>query len=210
MSKKKHRKYDEYALLNYGSNYDDCFEEDTYYDDTPPLSSYTPQVDSDEDSYVDIPTIDVPRNKKARAVRAFANRIAGDCHVKVLEHKELLFYDEEAFCYTPISAPLVFVQQVLGTKVWNLTQKDMGDIVQALFSTPDIQITAEDVNADPYRINCLSGDLDWQTGQLREHSNQKLYTYCVDACYLMPDARQGCPVFDQFCATSLQNDPAKR
>lgn len=117
MSKKKHRKYDEYALLNYGSDYDDCFEEDTYYDDTPPLSSYTPQVDSDEDSYVDIPTIDVPRNKKARAVRAFANRIAGDCHVKVLEHKELLFYDKKAFCYTPISAPLVFVQQVLGTKV---------------------------------------------------------------------------------------------
>ena len=30
MSKKKHRKYDEYALLNYGSDYDDCFEEDTY------------------------------------------------------------------------------------------------------------------------------------------------------------------------------------
>ena len=210
MSKKKHRKYDEYALLNYGSDYDDCFEEDTYYDDTPPLSSYTPQVDSDEDSYVDIPTIDVPRNKKARAVRAFANRIAGDCHVKVLEHKELLFYDEKAFCYTPISAPLVFVQQVLGTKVWNLTQKDMSDIVQALFSDPDIQIAAEDVNADPYRINCLSGDLDWQTGQLREHSDQKLYTYCVDAYYLVPDERQGCPVFDQFCATSLQNDPAKR
>ena len=184
--------------------------DDPYYDNIP-MSEYS-QFDSDEDDVpnIEIPTIEVPTNKKARAVRAFANRIGGDCHVKVLEHKELLFYDEEAFCYTPISAPLVFVQQVLGTKVWNLTQKDMGDIVQALFSDPDIQIAAEDVNADPYRINCLSGDLDWQTGQLREHSNQKLYTYCVDACYLMPDARQGCPVFDQFCATSLQNDPAKR
>ena len=194
---------------------DDCYlygeEGEEVDEDNRPLSEsvYSPFDDDDEPS-IDIPSVDVPRNKKARAVRAFANQIAGDYHVKVLEHKELLFYDRNAFCYTPIPAPLVFVQKALDTKAWNLTQKDIGDIVQALFNDPDIQISAEDVNAAPNRINCLSGELDWRTGQLRDHSLRDLYTYCVDACYLAPDERQGGPVFDRFCDTSLQGDNAKR
>ena len=208
MSKKnRYKDYDKYSLLASASDY----EEDVYYEDDPPLSEYNPpEPEDDEEPSVDIPTVNVPQNKKARAVRAFAVRIAGDYHMKVLEHKELLFYDEKSYCYVPIPAPLVFVQQALGTKARNLTQKDMGDIVQALFSNPDIQITAEDVNADPFRINCLSGDLNWRTGQLWEHSPQKLYTYCVGADYLAPHERRGCHVFEQFCETSLQGDPEKR
>ena len=216
MSKKHHRheNYDEYSLLNsdFASDFDVGFEES---EDSPvsdlPLSEYLPPEQEEEDEpSIDIPAVEVPMNKKARAVRAFAIRIAADHHVKVLEHKELLSYDGKSFCYVPVSDPRVFVQQALGTKAWNLTQKDMDDIVRALFSDPDIQIGAEDVNANSFRINCLSGELDWRTGQLWEHSPQKLYTYCVNACYLMPDERSGCPVFEQFCATSLEGIKEKR
>lgn len=208
---KKHK--NSYFKNRYDTDYSYLYgEEDEEVDeDNRPLSEsvYSP-FDDDDEASIDIPSVDVPRNKKARAVRAFANQIAGDYHVKVLEHKELLFYDGNAFCYTPIPAPLVFVQKALDTKAWNLTQKDMGDIVQALFNDPDIQISAEDVNAAPNRINCLSGKLDWRTGQLWDHSLRDLYTYCVDARYLAPDERQGCPAFEAFCDTSLQGDNAKR
>jgi len=211
MAKKKHKKRDLDLSFDPDSDYQSYYGEDDDWQDNLPLSAYDPPApEEDEEPSIDIPTISVPPNKKARAVRAFATRIAGDYHVKVLEHKELLAYDAKSFCYVPVSAPLVFVQQALGTEAWNLTQKDMGDIVQALFCDPGIQIAAEDVNADPRRINCLSGDLNWQTEQLWEHSPQRLYTYCVDADYLTPDERQGCPVFDQFCETSLQGNPAKR
>ena len=120
MSKKnRYKDYDKYSLLASASDY----EEDVYYEDDPPLSEYNPpEPEDDEEPSVDIPAVNVPQNKKARAVRAFAVRIAGDYHVKVLEHKELLFYDEKSYCYVPIPAPLVFVQQALGTKALNLTR----------------------------------------------------------------------------------------
>ena len=95
--------------------YDSFFEEsdDSYdcnYPSDPPLSEYNPpEPEGDEEPSVDIPTVNVPQNKKARAVRTFAVQIAGDYHVKVLEHKELLFYDEKAYCYVPIPAPLCSV-----------------------------------------------------------------------------------------------------
>ena len=69
-------------------DYDSFFEEsdDSYdcnYPSDPPLSEYNPpEPEDDEEPSVDIPTVNVPQNKKARAVRAFAVRIAGDYHVK--------------------------------------------------------------------------------------------------------------------------------
>lgn len=214
---KKHREQLSEILLDIDSIPEqdiDFGDEDYPYspDDPPPFEcDFYGADDEDEDEpTIEIPAIKVPSNKKARAIRSFACSIGGDYRVRVLEHKELLAYDRKSLCYVPVSDPRVFAERALRGKAWNLNQKDMGDIVQALFSDPDSQICADQVNADPVRINCRSGILNWKTGDVSEHSPNHLYSYCVDAEYLESDERGGCPAFEQFCATSLEGDAEKR
>ena len=197
------------AEFEYGFGFDVCDgEDDVEAVDCLPLSAFYPKVE--EEPAMDASRVEVPHNKKAHAVRTLACRISADYHVKVLEYKDLLAYDPKAACYTPIREPRVFVERALASDARYLTQKDIGDIVQALLSDPRIQVEADKLNANPEMINCRSGILNWKTGHIWEHSPNQLFSYCVDAEYLSPDQRAGCPVFDQFCETSLNGDPEKR
>lgn len=214
---KKNKKFCDYldgALRwsDFDTEWDADFEDEDMpylWDDSPLPEDDTIGCDSGE-LLIRTPDVVVPWNKKARAIRSLACAITEAYHVRVLEHQELFVYDQKACCYTPISEPRVFAEQALRELAWNLSQKDMGDIVQTLFSEPNSQICADEFNAEPFCINCRSGVLNWKTECLSGYSEKWLYSYCVDAEYLKPDDRRGCPVFEQFCATSLEGDAEKR
>lgn len=220
MSKKKRKKDDESLScvldeieaeeefeLEFGFDFCDS-KEDIGAVDSIPLSAFYPK--DEEEPAMELSRVEVPRNKKAHAVRALACRISADYHVKVLEYKDLLAYDPKSACYAPIREPRVFVEQALESDARYLTQKDIGDIVQALFSDPQIQLGADELNSNPFVINCRSGVLNWRTGRVWEHSPSQRFSYCIDAEYLTPDEREGCPVFEEFCNSSLEGDREKR
>lgn len=95
MSKKKRKKDDdslscvldeieaeEEFELEFGFDFCDS-KEDIGAVDSIPLSAFYPK--DEEEPAMELSRVEVPRNKKAHAVRALACRISADYHVKVLE-----------------------------------------------------------------------------------------------------------------------------
>lgn len=60
---------------------------------------------------------------------------------------------------------------------------------------PDIMVTPDDLDANPFLFNCLNGTLDLRTGELRDHDPADLITNLADVDF-DPDAK--CPLFDKF------------
>lgn len=75
---------------------------------------------------------------------------------------------------------------------------------------PSICCSADDLNAHTELVNLSNGTVDVETGKLLPHDKKFRFTYTVQAARLDEVIPAACPAFDQFCQTSLDNDPAKR
>jgi putative DNA primase/helicase len=71
---------------------------------------------------------------------------------------------------------------------------------------PGIVATPDDLDADPFLLNCTNGTLDLRTGELRPHDPANLLTKMTGAAY-RPDAAG--PGFTKFLER-VQPDPAMR
>ena len=60
---------------------------------------------------------------------------------------------------------------------------------------PEIAVSPEDLDADPYLLNCRNGILDLRTGELLEHDPARLLTKMTAAAY---DSGAGGPEFAKF------------
>lgn len=78
------------------------------------------------------------------------------------------------------------------------------DAMIALARSEDgIPITPQQMDADPWALNCLNGTLDLQTGRLRPHNAIDLITKLAPVSY-DPAARH--PMWERFLSTALGND----
>ncbi len=70
-------------------------------------------------------------------------------------------------------------------------------------SEPGIPILPEQMDADPWLLNCPNGTLDLRTGTLREHRREDYITKLCPTPYL-PAAR--CPTWERFLAAVFQDE----
>ncbi len=62
-------------------------------------------------------------------------------------------------------------------------------------AAPDVAVTADELDADPWLFNCENGTLDLRTGDLLPHDPSKLITKLAPVRY---DPNATCPLFMQF------------
>ena len=73
-------------------------------------------------------------------------------------------------------------------------------------SEPGIPVMPEELDSDPWLLNCPNGTVDLKTGQLREHHQEDLITKVTAADY-EPDA--GYALWDEFLDRCLP-DPQQQ
>lgn len=82
----------------------------------------------------------------------------------------------------------------------------MAAIVRWVRSEPGIPIQPEDMDKDPWQLNCLNGTIDLRTGELKEHKREDFITKICPVEYI-PDATF--LLWDQFLER-IQPDPEMR
>ena len=143
-------------------------------------------------------------NPKNQSMNDLIDKIAHCGNLKSTEGDKLWEYDIKKGCYHPIDELEVFVTsclETIGCRL-NVGAKDIKNICQLLSWLPSIKKNIDNFNADKYLVNTISGIYDIRTGNLQEHSPDKLFTYSVDARVLDED-EISCPAFDSFCNSSL-------
>jgi P4 family phage/plasmid primase-like protien len=79
-------------------------------------------------------------------------------------------------------------------------------MVRLARSEPGIAILPDELDRDPWLLNCLNGTLDLRTGRLRPHDPHDLITKLIPIPY---DAAAACPLWERFLEQILP-DPAVR
>jgi putative DNA primase/helicase len=67
--------------------------------------------------------------------------------------------------------------------------------IEAASVMPELNITANDVDKDPWAFNVENGTIDLRTGEFREHRREDMITKIARVTY---DAAADCPVWKQF------------
>lgn len=78
-------------------------------------------------------------------------------------------------------------------------------MVELAQTVPPIPVTPDQLDADPWVLNCANGALDLLTGKLRKHSRNDLLTKIVDINY---SAEAKCPTFDAFLGRIMNDNRA--
>ena len=78
-------------------------------------------------------------------------------------------------------------------------------MIELALTIRGIPVTAEQLDADPWVLNCPNGTIDLRTGEPRKHRREDLLTKLIRVEY-DPDAK--CPVFDAFLARIMRGNTA--
>jgi putative DNA primase/helicase len=75
--------------------------------------------------------------------------------------------------------------------------------VEAATWIPDLNVTADDLDKDPWLLNVENGTIDLRTGELREQRQEDLITTMADVRY---DPAADCPVWKKFIMEIMNYD----
>lgn len=81
--------------------------------------------------------------------------------------------------------------------------KPVESALKAAAAHPSIRVDVDDLDKDPFMLNCLNGLLDLRTGELRPHTREALCTK-VAGVHFDPSARA--PRFEQFLSECFEGD----
>lgn len=155
------------------------------------------------------------KNKRARTFSRIAKVFADCCRLTVVDDT-LFVYDEESGCYHNVLYPERLLDRFLATEQADqLTKRDCDEIIERVKRLPYLQHKPDDFNCKPNLVNCLNGVIDLaSTTSLsstpKPHAPTPMFTYVINARYIPHWESCACPVFDRFCATSLEGSPVKR
>jgi len=90
-------------------------------------------------------------------------------------------------------------------KWWAASENAARVMAMIELAKPDLAVSIEAFDADPYLLNCANGTLDLRAATLRPHDPHDLITKLCPVPYL-PDATH--PVWDQFLADATGGDDA--
>ena len=89
------------------------------------------------------------------------------------------------------------------TFAWALKSHDASKIratVQLAKSAPELAVTHERLDADPWALNCTNGRIDLRTGKLHTHSPADLITKLASVAY---DPAAECPTWERFLSQAM-------
>src|SRR5579863_5019904 len=78
-------------------------------------------------------------------------------------------------------------------------------MVELAQTVPPIPVTPDQLDADPWLLNCANGTLDLRTGRCRKHERNHLLTKIVEIKF---DPAAQCPTFDAFLSRIMNNNTA--
>lgn len=84
--------------------------------------------------------------------------------------------------------------------MYSQSGKGLREMVALATSEPGIPVALEELDADPWALNCLNGTLDLRTGELRPHRREDLLTKMAPVAY---DLAAECPRWTAFLARCL-------
>lgn len=163
-----------------------------------------------KNSQVPSPIAKSPR-KRANFFSSLTERIASHNILLLTEDGQAFVYSEQLGCYKPIQNLVAWLANFFPEDTTNdLLSKDLGEVAQRLTWREKLQCTRDEFNRSRELVNLENGTFNLETGELLEHDPRFRFTYQIKARYLEDPGRIYCPVFDEFCRSSLDGDPQKR
>ena len=143
-------------------------------------------------------------NKKTAALDALADDLIRVNRLIVADGDQLFLYDPKNGYYRRAENPERLIARLLseGGYLARLSSRDVHEVYLKILWNHSIQHPADDFNCRKLEINTVDGILNFQSGLVKEHSPEYLFTYVINARYIPVEERR-CPAFDQFCQTSL-------
>ena len=156
------------------------------------------------------PTAKSPR-KRANFFSDLVDQITQTGALLIDESDEVFSYEEELGCYQPVPRLTTWLANAFPAETTrSLLANDLREIAQRLTWREGIRCSRHDFNRSKELVNLQNGVFNLETDELLEHDPHFRFTYQVKACYLDDPDRIFCPVFEEFCRSSLDNDPDKR
>ena len=154
-------------------------------------------------------TISGKKNRYAAVAEELAQKIILTHSIKVVGRTAYL-YDFSTGCYRPIPDLTAWLYQTLDHEQREkFRMRDLDEVAKRLLYSIQLQACEDAFNASNTKINLSNGIWDASTGRVSDHLPGQLYTYSVHARFFRADSYKH-PVFDEFCRTSLDNDPIKK
>lgn len=94
-------------------------------------------------------------------------------------------------------------RQLLDHAIRSQTPSRVKAMIFLAQSDPDIQISSEALDADQMTLNCLNGVVDLRTGELQDHSRDKMMTKICPVNY---NTEAVCPLFFDFVDEIMAGD----
>lgn len=126
-------------------------------------------------------------------------RIDGDGEVHRLARQTINEMRRAAFTISDDDKRAGYLRHVRGTE-----QKARFEAMVSLAtSEPEVAVMSNQLDADPFLLNCLNGAVDLRTGDLRKTKPSDLLTKQVPTRY---DPQAKCPTFEKFLDTIMAGD----
>lgn len=149
--------------------------------------------------------------KRANFFSALVDEVISTATILISEGGEAFAYNEKRGCYQPIPQLVAWLANFFPEFTSrSLLANDFREIAQRLAWRCDIQCRLDAFNGSHSAVNLENGVFDLEANQLLEHNPHFRFNYQVHANYLTEPERVHCPVFEEFCNSSLDGDPDKR
>lgn len=156
------------------------------------------------------PTAKSPR-KRANFFSDLVDQIVKAGVLLFTEDGEPFAYDEDLGYYLPVPQLTAWLANFFPeVTTRSLLANDLREIAQRLTWRQDLLCKRDEFNRSKELVNLENGVLNLDSGKLLEHGSRFHFTYQVKASYLENSEQIKCPVFEEFCRSSLDGDPQKR
>lgn len=149
--------------------------------------------------------------KRANFFSKLVDQIVEDGTLLLSEDGQAFAYQKEQGYYQPIPQLTAWLAQWFPVETTrSLLANDLREIAQRLTWCKEIQCSRNDFNQSKELVNLQNGVFNLETDELLEHDPRFRFTYQVKANYLGDADMIDCSAFEEFCRSSLDNDPDKR
>lgn len=150
------------------------------------------------------------KRKRSKRQAELAKQVRGQANLLIDESKRFYVYQEGGY-YKHIPDFEVYLTDLIPENTLDeLDVRDITDIIDRISWAKSIRCSLDEFNYRHELVNIENGVFNIETGELLEHSPDLRFNYVAHANYLTDKEKITCPMFDQFCKTSLGGDPEKR
>lgn len=150
-------------------------------------------------------------SKRARFLSGLAARFLDAEKLLISENGQCFCYQEQKGCFRPAADLQSYIADELGEDLCaSLLNRDLREIADRLSLMSKLRVSIDDFNRQATLVNLGNGVYDVFFGEMKMHSPKYRFTYCVHANFVPVPEELSCPVFEEFCRSSLEGDPEKR